>query len=122
MKRIAVYVLIAFLFSAMTCRSVGAQSTAEVSGTVKDQTGAVLPGVEVTATQTDTALKRTVLTDETGSYILPNLPVGPYRLEAVLAGFRTFLQISVVLHGGADPEINPVLALGQVCRQNEVPG
>src|SRR5258705_8875049 len=120
MKRIAVYVLIAVLFSAITCRSVEAQSTAQVSGTVKDQTGAVLPGVEVTATQTDTALKRTVLTDETGSYILPNLPVGPYRLEAVLPGFRTFIQTGIVLQVGANPVINPVLALGQVSDQIEV--
>src|SRR5437879_10333904 len=114
MKRIAVYVLIAVLFSAITCRSVGAQSTAQVSGTVKDQTGAVLPGVEVTATQTDTALKRTVLTDETGSYILPNLPVGPYRLEAVLPGFRTFTQTGIILQVDSNPVINAVLQVGQV--------
>src|SRR5438552_17554845 len=110
MKRIAVYVLTAVLFSAITCGSLRAQSTAQVSGTVKDQTGAVLPGVEVTATQTDTALKRTVLTDETGSYILPNLPVGPYRLEAVLPGFRTFIQTRIVLQVGSNPWINPVPA------------
>src|SRR5215475_7126832 len=58
-----------------------AQSTAQISGTVKDQTGAVLPGVEVTMTQTDTGFKRNAVTDETGSYILPNLPIGPYRFE-----------------------------------------
>jgi len=65
-----------------------AQATAQVSGTVKDQSGAVLRGVEVTATQTATGVKRTVLTNETGSYVLSNLPLGPYRLEAALRGFR----------------------------------
>src|SRR5438105_15836514 len=96
-KRMAAQVLVVALLYSMTCGSLGAQSTAEVSGSVKDQTGAVLPGVEVTATQTDTALKRSIVTDETGSYILPNLPVGPYRLEAALAGFRTFVQSGIVL-------------------------
>src|SRR5712691_13036306 len=72
-----------------------AQSTAQISGAIKDQTGAVLPGVEVTMTQTDTGFKRSAITDETGSYILPSLPVGPYRLEAALPGFRTYVQTGI---------------------------
>src|SRR5689334_7348211 len=46
--------------------------TAQISGTVKDQTAAVLPGVEVTATQTDTGLARTAISNETGFYAFPN--------------------------------------------------
>jgi Carboxypeptidase regulatory-like domain len=57
-----------------------AQSTAQVSGTVRDQTGAVLPGVAVALIQTSAGLNRSAVTDETGSYILPNsgrtLPLG----------------------------------------------
>ena len=63
-----------------------AQSTAQISGSVKDQTGAVLPGAEVAMTQAETGFKRSAVTDETGSYILPNLPIGPYRFEAALPG------------------------------------
>src|SRR5436309_5576486 len=55
-----------FLFLSLTCTTVWGQSTAQVSGTVKDQSGAVLPGVEVTATQTATGLARSVVTNETG--------------------------------------------------------
>src|SRR5436853_7579247 len=99
MKRLLVTVV---LF-ALACTTVSAQSTAQVSGTVKDQSGAVLPGVEVTATQADTGLKRTAVTDETGSYILPNLPVGPYRLEAALPGFRTYVQSGIVLQVASNP-------------------
>jgi hypothetical protein len=55
----------------MTCGLVWAQSTAQISGTIKDQSEAVLPGVEVTVTQTDTGVKRSMPTDETGSYVLP---------------------------------------------------
>src|SRR5438105_4690008 len=91
-----------------------AQSTAQVTGTIKDQTGAVLPGVEVTVTQSDTGLKRTAVTDETGSYILPSLPVGPYRLEAVLPGFRTYTQTGIILQVDSNPVINAVLQVGQV--------
>jgi hypothetical protein len=43
------------------------QATAQISGVVKDQSGAVLPGVEITATQTDTGVARMTVTNETGS-------------------------------------------------------
>src|SRR5438128_6368647 len=90
------------------------QSTAQISGAIKDQTGAVLPGVEVTMTQTSTGFKRSAVTDETGSYILPSLPVGPYRLEAALPGFRTYVQTGIVLQVNSNPVINGVLQVGQV--------
>src|SRR2546421_9181933 len=76
------------------------QATAHVSGVVHDQSGAVLPGVEITATQTATGATRTTVSNETGSYTLVNLPLGPYRLEAALAGFRTFVQTGIVLQVG----------------------
>jgi hypothetical protein len=103
-----------------SCLAVYAQGTAQISGTVKDQSGAVLPGVEVSATQTDTGIARTTLTNETGSYVLPNLAIGPYRLEAALAGFRTFVQSGIVLQVNANPVINPTLEVGQVSEQVEV--
>jgi hypothetical protein len=97
-----------------------AQSTAQISGTVRDQSGAVLPGVQVTATQTATGLARSAVTDETGLFVLPDLPVGPYKLEAALAGFRTFAQTGIVLQVGSNPIINVALAVGQVSETVEV--
>src|SRR5204862_1942464 len=119
MKRIHIIfsTVLIILFSAV---SIWAQATAQISGTVKDQTGAVLPGVEVTATQTDTGIARTTVTNETGSYVLPNLALGPYRLEAALPGFRTFAQTGIVLQVNSNPVINPVLEVGQVSEQVEV--
>src|SRR5262252_3374953 len=105
---------LAFLFSCLTCGALWAQTTAQISGTVKDASGAVLPGVEVTATQTATGLMRTVVSNETGSYVLPNLPVGPYKVEAALAGFRTFSQTGIVLTVDANPVLNVTLQVGQV--------
>src|SRR5437667_12684965 len=96
------------------------QATAQVSGTVRDQSGAVLPGVEVKVTQTATGLERSVLTNETGSYVLPNLPIGPYKLEGSLGGFRTFTQTGIVLQVNANPVLNIVLQVGQVAETVEV--
>src|SRR5262249_27252902 len=104
----------ASFLSVFICIAVWAQSTAQISGTVKDQTGAVLPGVEVVATQTGTGLMRNTVTDETGSYVLSNLPVGPYRLEATLPGFRSYAQTGIVLQVDSNPIVNPILEVGQV--------
>src|SRR5437867_6578220 len=97
-----------------------AQATAQISGTVKDPSGAVLPGVTVTATQTDTGIVRTTVTNETGLYVLASLPLGPYRLEATLPGFRTFVQTGIVLQVNSSPVINATLEVGQVAQTVEV--
>jgi hypothetical protein len=89
-------------------------STAELSGRVTDESGAVLPGVTVTVVQTGTGLTRNAVTDASGSYVLPNLPTGPYRLEVSLQGFRTYVQTGIVLQVGGAPVINAVLAVGSV--------
>jgi Carboxypeptidase regulatory-like domain/TonB dependent receptor len=112
--------LLGFVYLSLTCTVVCGQSTAQVSGFVRDQSGAVLPGVEVAATQTDTGIARTTVTNETGAYILPNLPIGPYRLEAGLPGFRKFVQTGIVLQVNANPVINIVLEVGQVAETVEV--
>src|SRR5213080_4149516 len=96
------------------------QATAQISGTVRDQSGAVLPGVEVTATQTDTGIARNTITNETGLFVLSNLAIGPYKLEAALPGFRTYAQTGIVLQVNANPVINPTLEVGQVSEQVEV--
>src|SRR5688572_26298296 len=90
------------------------QATAQLSGGVTDQSSAVLPGVTVTVTQTDTGFTRTVVTDGDGSYVMPNLPTGPYRLEVMLQGFRTYVQTGIVLQVAATPTINAVLAVGSL--------
>src|SRR5438552_11474951 len=120
MKRIWTGLFLGLLVSLLACGSVWAQATAQISGVVQDSTGAVLPGVEVTATQTDTGISRTTVSNETGAYVLPNLPVGPYRLEAGLPGFRTFVQSGIVLQVNTTPTVNITLQVGQVSEQVEV--
>jgi hypothetical protein len=89
-------------------------ATAELNGRVTDSSGAVLPGATVTATQTATGLVRTDVTDANGSYLLSNLPTGPYKLEVSLQGFRSYVQTGLVLQVGATPTINAVLEVGAV--------
>ena len=97
-----------------TAASAQTAATAQINGTVKDPASLPLPGVTITATKTDTGLTRTAVTDETGSYVLQNLPVGPYRLEAMLSGFRTFVQTGIVLQVGENPALSVTLELGQL--------
>jgi hypothetical protein len=111
---------IALLAFVLGCASAWAQATAAISGTVRDQSGAVLPGVTITVTQTETGLARNTVSNETGSYSLPNLPLGPYRLEAALQGFRTFVQTGIVLQVNSNPVVNPTLALGELAEQVQV--
>ena len=99
-----------------------AGSTAQTSGNVRDQSGAVLPGADITATQTDTALTRSVVSDATGSFTLPNLPIGPYRLEVRLSGFRTYLQTGITLQVNSNQVFNVVLALGELAETITVQG
>src|SRR5438128_485113 len=121
MKRITLYLLAVLIGISVVGRTAWAQATtAQISGTVKDQSGAVLPGVEITATQTASGAKRSVVSNETGNYVLASLPLGPYMLEAALPGFRSYVQSGIVLQVDASPTINIVLQVGQVTDQVEV--
>src|SRR5437867_9554836 len=120
MKRIWTTLCMGFLVCVMACGSVWAQATAQISGSVQDPSGAVLPGVEVAATQTDTGARRTTVTNETGHYVLPNLSLGAYKLEAALPGFRSFAQTGIVLQVNSKPAINLVLQVGEVSDTVEV--
>src|SRR5262245_47751423 len=67
-----------------------AQSTyGTVAGTIIDQSGAVLPGATVTATNVLTGAVRTAPTDGTGAFLIPNLDAGRYRVDVALSGFAS---------------------------------
>ena len=89
-------------------------SNSQVQGTVHDATGAVLPGVTITMTQTTTGLVRTAVSGTDGGYVLPALPPGPYRLEATLQGFKSYVQSGIVLEVGVNPRIVVTMELGAV--------
>src|SRR5213596_1556602 len=111
-----------FAMMLMTATGAWAQATAELNGRVSDESGAVLPGVTITATQTDTRFTRTVVTDETGAWVMPNLPIGPYRLEMSLQGFRTYVQTGIVLQVNDNPVFNASMPLGTLAETVTVAG
>jgi hypothetical protein len=79
------------------------QATAQIHGVVEDTTGAVISGASVKASQTETGLVRTVTTEMDGSFIIPNLPLGPYSLEVAKDGFATVVRSGIVLQVNSDP-------------------
>src|SRR4029453_8782927 len=120
MKRILRYSLAAMFVLVLNCVDLWAQGTAQISGSVRDQSGALLPGASITATRTDTGVARSAVSNETGFYVLPSLPLGPYKLEVSLSGFRTFVQRGIVLQVNSNPVIDAVLAVGQRAEGIEV--
>jgi hypothetical protein len=113
MKRV-LWVFLGVLVLLVATTNAWAQATAQINGTVADSSGGVLPGVTVVAIQTETGFRREVVSDENGAYSLLNLPIGPYRIEASLQGFRTFSQTGVVLQVNSNPVVPVRLELGSL--------
>ena len=106
--------------AALTASIAFGQAISQISGTAHDTSGAALPGVEITATALDTGTRRTTTTDDNGAYTLPNLPPGPYRLEATRTGFRTFVQTGIELQVDSNPVIPVTLGVGDVTQTVEI--
>jgi hypothetical protein len=104
----------------LACAALWAQATSQIQGIVLDSSGAVVPGVEVKATQTDTGVVRTAISAEDGRYVLPNLQIGPYRLEVNMAGFSPYVQTGIVLQVASIPTVNITLQVGAVNQQVKV--
>ena len=75
----------------------GQTSNATLGGTVSDASRALVPGVTITATNNDTGVVTTVLSNESGAYQFPNLQTGTYKVGAALPGFRSQTYSDVVL-------------------------
>src|SRR5437870_11035798 len=86
--------------------------TGTILGTVKDASGALVPGATVTAQNVETGASRSTLTNETGAYRLAALPVGHYDLRVELAGFKATTQKGLVLSVGDETVLNFSLEVG----------
>jgi hypothetical protein len=85
-----------------------------IEGTIVDDQGAVLPGVTVTVTNIDTGDTRTVVTNESGLYRAPLLPLGTYRVSAELQGFRTYEQTGITITAGRTAVVDVKMTVGQL--------
>jgi hypothetical protein len=95
-------------------------STSQIQGTVRDPSGAAIPGAEVKATQTDTGAVRTVTTGVEGGYVITNLPIGPYRLDVTKAGFSSYAQTGIVLQVSVNPTVDVSLKVGTASESVQV--
>ncbi len=87
-------------------------SNGSISGNITDGTGAAIPGVTVTATNTATGINRTAVSTNTGHYDIPNLPPGNYRLATELPGFQPLKYERIVVNVGSDTGLNLKLKAG----------
>jgi len=100
--------------------SAGQSSNASVTGFVQDASGAFVPGATVTATNTQTGVTATTISNESGSYTIPALLPGTYKLTATLPGFQTHTINDVPLGSGVTVRYNFKLDVGQVSSTIEV--
>ncbi len=91
-----------------------AQTDQQISGTVLDGSGAVVPNAEVTVVHLGTGATRTATTNNSGNYVITSLTVGAYTVVATAPGFKTYEAQSVQLNVGAKLNLNLVLQIGNV--------
>jgi hypothetical protein len=106
--------LIVALFAALDPSPGSAQSTASISGVVKDTDGAVLPGVTVTVKNDSTEQSQDVITDGEGRYQVAALGAGSYTVSAALSGFKTATAKSISVAPGQPVAIPLTLEIGQL--------
>ena len=92
----------------------------EISGTVVDSSGSVLPGVRVTLTNSGTNAIRLTQTNETGVYVFPAVPPGTYSLKVELEGFSTAQQTGINVQVGSANRFPFTIAIGAVDRRRVV--
>src|SRR5262245_7835693 len=100
MKRLKVLLAALFTICALAPMESFGQVNAVVGGTVSDASGALIPGVEVTARNTATGIVTTRLTNEAGNYDFASLQPGTYVVSATLSGFQTATFNNVQLSQG----------------------
>src|ERR1700756_83879 len=103
MLKLWVWALVSLL---VLVTGISAQEAGQIGGSARDQTGAVVPGAKVTATEAGTGLARTTTSGSDGSYLLPNLRPTTYTILAEAAGFRSSRETDVILQANQSLTIN----------------
>src|ERR1041385_3658841 len=100
----------------LLCLSSGmalAQTAGEITGEIKDPSGATVPNVPVTATNTATNVARSTTTNTAGVYSFPDLTPGPYQVKAAAAGFEVQIKTNIQLQVQQTARIDFTLVVGQ---------
>src|SRR5215472_3022546 len=99
-----------------------AQTLGEITGEVKDPSGAVAPGASITATNTDTNVARTTVTNAAGVYSFPALVPGPYQVKVEAPGFQPVVRTNIELQVQQTARVDFTLTVGQTTQTIEVSG
>jgi hypothetical protein len=118
-RRIGILVVVALGLAGWTPAAF-AQATADILGTVTDNSGAVLPNAKVTATNVETGLVRTSATSSSGDYSFTLLPIGAYSISIEAQGFKTFTAPRVTLATGDRTRVDAQMQVGDVRQTVEV--
>ena len=94
-----------------------AQTNAELSGVVTDESGAVVPKAQITVTNTDTGADRSVTSDDKGRYVAPQLPPGSYQVSVNAPGFESLIRKGITLTVGQGAVLNLAMKVGAVSEQ-----
>src|SRR6516225_9040955 len=114
-------ILSAIVLTCLLVAPVFAQfDSGQISGFVRDESGAVVPGAVVVARNEGTGEERRTTTNADGYYVFPQLFVGRYSIAADAAGFKKFLNTGIVLNAEAKVSVNIGLTIGAVTDQVEV--
>ncbi len=111
---------IAILLLAMAWPIAAQQDRATITGVVTDPTGAVIPAAEIRITNMATNADYDTTTNEVGWYVVPNLPIGRYKLSVKSAGFRTYVRDGLTLAIGQVARIDVQLEVGPTVESIEV--
>ncbi len=117
-SRTTIFALIAGLAA---CGALIAQETVgAITGTVKDSSGAAVPGATVKALNVATNLEVVEHSDSNGSYLVPNIPAGTYKLTFSKEGFETETHTQVIVNSSRTVTIDGAMKVGQVSTTVEV--
>jgi hypothetical protein len=108
--------LLQLIVALLVCTSLASAQTpsGEISGTVVDSSGSVLPGVRVTLTNAATNAIRLTQSNESGVYVFPAVPPGTYNLKVELEGFSTAEQTNINVQVGSANRFPFTMAIGQL--------
>src|SRR5262249_19836563 len=96
------------------------QTATTLGGTVSDSSGALIPGVTITATNVGTGIVTTVYSNEAGAYQFANLQTGTYKVSGELSGFQTRTYDNVTLGVAQQVRLNFILSVGGVAQTVDV--
>lgn len=111
--RFRVFLTVMALFMGVSVGAAQVQ-TGEITGRVTDNTGAVLPGVTITVSGPALITPQTTVSSETGTYLVPRLPIGTYNVRFELSGFRTLVREGVPVTIGSSVTINGDMQISSV--------